>query len=202
MGSDEDLGKELRENNEKIVECIKTLKEQRDELAYIIEKQQEERQKLETEMERITYKLCLINKSLAQRIKAKTCYDNTLIEIENNYAKLVKDSGDLLGLIKIEFENLESMINKKTNTEEQLMLNGSGEQIYRDDKACTCRHKPAKDAKDTKDSSSKANRSVKADSPTKGRQPEMINVASIQTQESNDSSSTGKNVMPAKRSNT
>lgn len=56
----EDLGKELRENSDKIVECILLLREQRAELAYIIERQYEERQKLENEMEKITYKLCLV----------------------------------------------------------------------------------------------------------------------------------------------
>lgn len=56
-----DFGQELRTNNDKIVECILLLREQREELAYIIGKQYEERKKLETEMERITYKLCLVN---------------------------------------------------------------------------------------------------------------------------------------------
>ncbi|CAG9820598.1 unnamed protein product [Phaedon cochleariae] len=191
----EDIGQELRENNEKIVECILLLRDQRDELGFIIERQYEERKKLETEMERITYKLCLvrifkgnlylskfklrliteehhiivqnsreinnwgeylandqkfipdalkfidivrhINKSLAQRIKAKQDYDNTLNEIESNYAKLVKDSGDLLLMIKKEFEKLDSMINKRTSTDdapkyenyEAGKANGSGEQI-------------------------------------------------------------------------
>lgn len=59
-----DFGQELRENNEKIIECILLLREQREELIFIIEKQYEERKKLETEMERITYKLCLVSFSL------------------------------------------------------------------------------------------------------------------------------------------
>lgn len=57
----EEFGQELRENNQKIVECVRLLREQRDELAFIIEKQYQERKKLETDMERITYKLCLVS---------------------------------------------------------------------------------------------------------------------------------------------
>ncbi|XP_072388506.1 macrophage migration inhibitory factor-like isoform X1 [Diabrotica undecimpunctata] len=58
-GNKEDIGGELRNNNEKIVEYILSLRQHRDELIYIIDKQYKERKKLETEMERITYKLCL-----------------------------------------------------------------------------------------------------------------------------------------------
>lgn len=134
----EDLGQELRENNDKIVECILLLRQQREELCYIIEKQYDERKKLETEMERITYKLCLvssffrnfkitkfswlltfqINKSLTQRLKAKTNYDKTLEEIEENYAKLVKNSGALLLVIQKEFAKLDSLLNKHTSTDD------------------------------------------------------------------------------------
>lgn len=62
-----DFGQELKQNNEKIIECIVLLREQRDELAFIIERQYEERKKLETEMERITYKLCLVSLTIICR---------------------------------------------------------------------------------------------------------------------------------------
>lgn len=54
---------------------------------------------------------------MAQRIKAKTNYDKTLEEVEVNYEKLVKNSGDLLQFIQKEFAQLDSQMNKKTNTE-------------------------------------------------------------------------------------
>lgn len=56
----DEMAKELRENNDKICNYICNLKSQREELIYIIEKQYDERKRLETEMERITYKLCLV----------------------------------------------------------------------------------------------------------------------------------------------
>ncbi|XP_023020511.1 uncharacterized protein [Leptinotarsa decemlineata] len=218
MGN-EDMGRELRENNEKIVECILLLKEQRDELTFIIDKQQEERKKLETEMERITYKLCLINKSLAQRIKAKSSYDNTINEIEENYAKLVRESDDLLGLIKTEFDKLESLINKKTSTEDAPSFdpthqNGSGEQILRTieiqpsgsrTKICQCAHKPMKQIR--KNLIDKANQSVQADQevPTKLQDSASVKNDSneIKTQLPNDNLSEPEQTnMPKEQSNT
>ncbi|XP_050517008.1 uncharacterized protein LOC126891778 [Diabrotica virgifera virgifera] len=115
----DDIGTELRTNNEKIVEYIISLRQHRDELIFIIDKQYKERKKLETEMERITYKLCLINKSMAQRIKTKTLYDETIKDIENKYSHLVNDSKHILGDIKSSYENLEYVINKNTSTEEE-----------------------------------------------------------------------------------
>nr|CAH7742941.1 unnamed protein product [Callosobruchus chinensis] len=101
--------------------------------------------RLETEMERITYKLCLLNKSLAQRINAKTCYDKTLQEMEEKYANLVKNSADLLMYIKEEFSDLESMINKKTSTDEGptggyvVDTQASGERGQLGGKTCKCK---------------------------------------------------------------
>ncbi|CAH1099552.1 unnamed protein product [Psylliodes chrysocephalus] len=140
----DEMAKELRENNDKICNYICNLKSQREELIYIIEKQYDERKRLETEMERITYKLCLINKSMAQRIKTKNLYDQTLQEVEGNYSKLVKDSGIILSLIQSQYESLDEMINKKTNTDQTLLTpqherpGGGGEHPDQQNKVCTC----------------------------------------------------------------
>lgn len=55
-----DPGAELRINNEKIIEFLLTLRAQRNELQLIIEKQEEEKRRLQHEIERITYKLNLV----------------------------------------------------------------------------------------------------------------------------------------------
>lgn len=39
-------------------------------------------------------------------------------EIEENYATLVKDSGELLSFVQKQFAQLDSMIDKKTSTED------------------------------------------------------------------------------------
>lgn len=57
---EEEIGKEVKENNEKIVRYLLELRAQRDELMFLIQKQAEEKAKFEMEMERLTYKLCLV----------------------------------------------------------------------------------------------------------------------------------------------
>lgn len=56
-----DSGTELRENNEKIVRLMALLKKQRDEMTYLIQKQQEEKTRIQTEIERLSFKLSLVS---------------------------------------------------------------------------------------------------------------------------------------------
>lgn len=44
-------------------------------------------------------------------------YDSTLNEVEAKYGNLVKNSGDLLQFVQKEYAKLDSMMNKKTNTD-------------------------------------------------------------------------------------
>lgn len=53
-------GRRLRENNEEILKYINQLREQRNELGFLVEKQKTEKAKLEEEMARISYKLGLV----------------------------------------------------------------------------------------------------------------------------------------------
>lgn len=54
-------GQKLSENNELIVKCILELKQQHEEMCLLLKKQQDERSKLQAEMDRIAYKLLLVN---------------------------------------------------------------------------------------------------------------------------------------------
>lgn len=56
-----ELGRELSDHNHQIVKCILELHEQRDELAMLIKLQLDEKAKLESEIERITYKLGVVS---------------------------------------------------------------------------------------------------------------------------------------------
>lgn len=53
-------GQELTTNNHDIVKYICDIEEERKTLEHIIQKQYEERKKVEAEIERLTYKLCLV----------------------------------------------------------------------------------------------------------------------------------------------
>lgn len=59
-----ELGRELSSHNHQIVKCIQELHQQRDELGMLIQIQEDEKAKLENEVERINYKLALVNFSL------------------------------------------------------------------------------------------------------------------------------------------
>nr|XP_008194938.1 PREDICTED: Sjoegren syndrome nuclear autoantigen 1 homolog [Tribolium castaneum] len=115
-----DSGHELRENNEKIVKLMSILKKQRNEMNFLIEKQVEEKSRIQNEIERLSFKLSLLTKSLGQRVLAKNNYDKTIKEIEENYSSLVEESGKLLSTITKEVHELEEIMDKKIGTEQKL----------------------------------------------------------------------------------
>lgn len=55
-----DTGEELNEKNMKIISYIRELKAQRDEISYLIKKQEEEMYKIKAEIEKNNYKLTLV----------------------------------------------------------------------------------------------------------------------------------------------
>ncbi|XP_044762935.1 uncharacterized protein LOC123319918 isoform X2 [Coccinella septempunctata] len=112
-------GRRLRENNEEILKYINQLREQRNELGFLVEKQKTEKANLEAEMARITYKLSLINKSLGQRARALHLYDTTIMEIEAKYKGLADSTQGLLSQVRTESSNLENSIDKRIGTESE-----------------------------------------------------------------------------------
>ncbi|KAJ8957951.1 hypothetical protein NQ318_001950 [Aromia moschata] len=131
--TEQEMGKDLRDHNDKIVQCITVLREQRDELNYLIEKQQEERKKTRDGNGEDHIQVVF-------GLEQKENYDKTLIEIEDKYDELVKNSGDLLLVVQKEFEELDSIINKKTSTDDTQM--GDDEKI--DSSFCSMRGKECK----------------------------------------------------------
>lgn len=132
-------GPELNVYSEQIVKCIMELREQRDEINLLISKQEEEKLRLKTEMQRINYKLALvivivfgrafylkvffqISKSLSQRLKAKLAYDKTIEEAEKNYKQLVLNSGQLLDSVQKTVNQLTDAMDKKVGTSNGLDL--------------------------------------------------------------------------------
>lgn len=110
-------GRRLRENNEEILKYINQLREQRNELGFLVEKQKTEKAKLEEEMARISYKLGLIDKSLGQRTRALKLYDTTIMEVEAKYKGLADSTQGLLTHVKKESSTLENSIDKRIGTE-------------------------------------------------------------------------------------
>ncbi|KAF7267473.1 uncharacterized protein LOC143194147 [Rhynchophorus ferrugineus] len=112
----EDTGRELSSNNVDIVKYLCNIEEERATLEDIIQKQYQERKKIEMEIEKLTYKLCLINKSLSMRIKAKNNYDKTIEEIRSHYTQLVDNSNKLRQMVEKTQAELDDIMNKKTGT--------------------------------------------------------------------------------------
>lgn len=62
---------------------------------------------------------------MAQRLKAKQNYNATINEIEEKYRKLKENSGDLMAMVAKDFDQLDSLLNKKTSTEDIVNMKGS-----------------------------------------------------------------------------
>ncbi|XP_017769250.1 PREDICTED: uncharacterized protein LOC108557303 [Nicrophorus vespilloides] len=107
----------LKTNNDKIISYIQELKRQRDEVIHTIRKQEEEKALLNTEMERLAYKINIISKSLAQRIVARDRYNEAIAEAEDYYNKLVESSGVLLNAVQKDFNELFESMDKKVGTD-------------------------------------------------------------------------------------
>ncbi|CAH0554059.1 unnamed protein product [Brassicogethes aeneus] len=91
-----------------IVKHIILLKRKRNEMIDEYTNYKNGNSDLHADIERLTYKVQLISKSLAQRMKAKTLYDKTLREIETKYSELVQHSGKLLDAVEKEINELQS----------------------------------------------------------------------------------------------
>ncbi|XP_030754876.1 uncharacterized protein LOC115881506 [Sitophilus oryzae] len=137
----EETGHKLSSNNEDIVRYLCGIENERQTLEDIIQKQYQERKRIEIEIEKLTYKLCLINKSLSMRIKAKNNYDKTIEEIQSHYSVLVDSSNKLRNLVEKTQADLDDIMNKKIGT-------GTGENIppgltpLTDPTECPCDNTP------------------------------------------------------------
>lgn len=72
-----DSGHELRDNNEQIVKLINQLKKQRKDMNYLIEKQELEKGRIQTEIEKLSFKLTLVSKETFSPEKKNTNLTNS-----------------------------------------------------------------------------------------------------------------------------
>ncbi|XP_018326657.1 uncharacterized protein LOC108737956 [Agrilus planipennis] len=108
---------DLKVNIDLIVKCIEELKLQRSELSLLIEKQLKEKNCLEAEIERITYKLGLLSKNLCQRIATKEEYDKTIKDAEEMYNHLTASSSALLQNVTKNSTQLQEAMDKKVGSD-------------------------------------------------------------------------------------
>ncbi|XP_046736726.1 Sjoegren syndrome nuclear autoantigen 1 homolog [Diprion similis] len=109
-------GAALQTYNQELVKCLEEMKLRRTELQVQIDSQEEEKNNLQREIEKMSYKLTQLNESLAKRIAARNDYDRTIAETESAYMKILESSQLLLNMLKREATCLDQSL-LKANTD-------------------------------------------------------------------------------------
>ncbi|XP_051167832.1 microtubule nucleation factor SSNA1-like [Leptopilina boulardi] len=111
-------GAALQTYNQELVKCLEDMKSRRLELQVQIEAEEDEKNNLQREIEKMSYKLTRINDSLAKRTAVRNEYDRTIAETETAYVKILESSQLLLNMLKREATSLDQSL-VKANMEKQ-----------------------------------------------------------------------------------
>ncbi|XP_039312658.1 Sjoegren syndrome nuclear autoantigen 1 homolog isoform X2 [Solenopsis invicta] len=95
------------------------MKLRRAELQDQIESQEEEKNNLQCEIEKLSCKLTQLNDSLAKRITVRNEYDRTIADTEAAYVKILESSQLLLNMIKKEAVCLDQTLIKANINKQQ-----------------------------------------------------------------------------------
>jgi Sjoegren syndrome nuclear autoantigen 1 len=104
-------GASLQNFNNELVKCIEDLREKRDEINRQLLKDEEDKAKIQRDLNVLTDRLLKINESLARKVTARNEYDRTIQETEGAYMKILESSATLLQVLKRETVTL---VKKKT----------------------------------------------------------------------------------------
>ncbi|KAI4493762.1 PREDICTED: Sjoegren syndrome nuclear autoantigen 1 homolog isoform X1 [Polistes canadensis] len=96
----------------KLFQGLEEMKLKRAELQTQIDSQEEEKNNLQREIEKMSHKLTRLNDSLAKRVAVRNEYDRTIAETETAYMKILESSQLLLNMIKREATNLDQSLVK------------------------------------------------------------------------------------------
>lgn len=111
-------GAALQTYNQELVKCLEEMKLRRMELQNQIDLQEEEKNNLQQEIEKMSFKLAQVNDSLAKKIAVRNEYDKTIADTELAYMKILESSQLLLNMIKREATTLDQTL-VKTNVDKQ-----------------------------------------------------------------------------------
>uniref|UniRef100_A0A8C8E2K5 Sjogren syndrome nuclear autoantigen 1 n=1 Tax=Oryzias sinensis TaxID=183150 RepID=A0A8C8E2K5_9TELE len=78
----------LQTYNNELVKCIEDLYSKREELNRQIKLEEEEKERLQHDIQILSEKLNRVEKSLAQRLAARATFDRTIAETETAYTKV------------------------------------------------------------------------------------------------------------------
>nr|XP_039252104.1 Sjoegren syndrome nuclear autoantigen 1 homolog [Styela clava] len=100
-------GAALQSYNNELVKCIEDLCSKRDELHRQISQEEEEKQKLQSDIRILTERLAKINESLAKKMSSRNEFDKTIAETEAAYMKILETSQTLLNSVKGSLNHVE-----------------------------------------------------------------------------------------------
>ena len=116
-------GAALQAYNQELVKCLEEMKLRRTELQAEIELQEEDKNNLQREIEKLSYKLTRLNDGLTKRIAVRNEYDRTIADTETAYIKILESSQLLLNMIKREASNLDQTLVKASVEKQQYRPN-------------------------------------------------------------------------------
>ncbi|KAG7197528.1 hypothetical protein KM043_017641 [Ampulex compressa] len=104
---------------QEFMKCLKEMKSRRTDLEVQIASQENEKHSLQEEIERMSYKLTHLNKSLAKKIAVRNEYNRTITDMESAYTKILESSQLLLNMIKREAITLDQTLVKADMEKQQ-----------------------------------------------------------------------------------
>ena len=115
-------GAALQTYNNEFVKCVEELCEKRSLLQKDIDKEEQQKFALETQLKTVQDKLARINTSLNDKLATKTEYDKVISESEQAYMKIVESSQVLLNVVKRDAASLDH----KNSCSEKLTTKNDG----------------------------------------------------------------------------
>ncbi|NWY05306.1 SSNA1 protein, partial [Nothoprocta ornata] len=98
---------------------MEELRGRRDELARLIQGEEEERGRLQGQIWALTERLARANESLARKVAARNDFDRTIAETEAAYGKILESSQTLLSVLKGETGNSSKATEPKSTSKEK-----------------------------------------------------------------------------------
>lgn len=90
----------MQSYNNELVKCIEDLCARRDELHKQILEEEEEKTKVQFDIQLLTEKLAKVNESLSKKTASRAEFDRTIAETEAAYTKILESSQTLLSVLK------------------------------------------------------------------------------------------------------
>lgn len=99
-------GAALQSYNNELVKCIEDLCVKRDDLQKQIHEEEEEKRKVQNDIQILTERLSKVNESLSKKMASRNEFDKTIAETEAAYMKILESSQTLLNVLKKETQTL------------------------------------------------------------------------------------------------